>query len=92
MAEQTERVRQILQRQDELETIRQPYEQVWDQVAEFCAPDAPRMNWTGKVGNKEHENAGRRQVDYGSLVFDNTISSAEDRLTAGLESLITPQS
>src|SRR5215217_761949 len=87
----TERVRDILQRQDELERIRQPYEAVWDQVAELCCPDAPRMDWRGKP-NKETDNAATRQQQYGSVVFDNTIASAEDRLTAGLESLITPQS
>lgn len=91
MTEQSERVRNILQRQDELEQIRQPYEAVWDQVAELCCPDAPRMDWRGKP-NRDADNAATRQQQYGSVVFDNTIASAEDRLTAGLESLITPQS
>jgi len=92
MAEQSERVRDILRRQDEMEQVRSHYERVWSQVSEFCCPDAPEMDWRGKASMREESNAGQRQERYGSLVFDNTIASAEDRLTAGLESLITPQS
>jgi len=82
--------RDILSRQDEMQRIRADYEGVWEQVAMFCAPDSPPMNWTGSRNDKG--NQAERQDRRGSLVFDNTIASAEERLTAGLESLITPQS
>lgn len=86
----SELARTILQRQSEMETIRSDYEGVWEQVSDFCAPDAPRMNWRGS--RSERSNQAERQERRSALVFDNTIASAEDRLTAGLESLITPQS
>ena len=86
----TERARDILQRQGELESIRSDYERVWELVSDFCAPDAPPMNWRG--GRSDKSSQAERQERRGAMVFDNTISSAEDRLTAGLESLITPQS
>lgn len=86
----SEIARDILSRHSEMEAIRRPYEGVWEQVSEFCAPDAPPMNWTGAKADKTSQ--AERQERRGSRVFDNTIASAEDRLTAGLESLITPQS
>ena len=82
--------RNVLQRQSEMETVRSAYEGVWERVSEFCAPDSPPMNWTG--GRQDKSNQAERQARRGSLVYDNTIASAEERLTAGLESLITPQS
>lgn len=86
----SEIARDILSRQSVMETVRADYEPVWEQVAEFCAPDAPTMNWRG--AKNDRSNQAERQDRRGSLVFDNTIASAEERLTAGLESLITPQS
>lgn len=86
----SEIARDILSRQDEMQSIRADYERVWEQVSDFCAPDAPRMNWTG--ARNDRSNQAERSERRGALVFDNTISSAEDKLTSGLESLITPQS
>lgn len=82
--------RDILSRQSQMEHVRSFMEPTWEQVAAFCAPDSPPMNWRGSKDDKstQAERADRR----GSLVFDTTIMSAEERLTAGLESLITPQS
>lgn len=73
-----------------METIRADWEPVWEQIADFCAPDSPPMNWRG--GKSDRSNQAEREDRKRALVFDNTISSAEERLTAGLESLITPQS
>ena len=82
--------RAILQRQSELESVRSSYEGVWERVAEFCAPDAPEMNWRGRGMDKTGQ--AERHDRRSSLIYDTTIISAVDRLTAGLESLITPQS
>lgn len=82
------RATDILSRQSDMETERQKYEPVWQQVAEFCDPDAPDM-WAGR-GNKLTQ--AEQQERRGSLVYDNTINSAANRLAAGLESLIIPQS
>ncbi|TIT67769.1 MAG: phage tail protein [Mesorhizobium sp.] len=84
------RARDILSRQSELETERSQYEAVWEQVAEFCDPDAPDI-WNGRRGGGPDSQA-ERQERRGSRVYANTINSAANRLAAGLESLIIPQS
>ncbi|RWC86766.1 MAG: phage tail protein [Mesorhizobium sp.] len=84
------RARDILSRQSELETERSQYEAVWEQVAEFCDPDAPDI-WNGRRAGGPDSQA-ERQERRGSRVYANTINSAANRLAAGLESLIIPQS
>ncbi|OBQ80706.1 portal protein [Mesorhizobium sp. WSM3873] len=84
------RARDILSRQAELETERAAYEPVWEAVAEFCDPDAPDI-WTGRRTSRG-ESQAERQERRGSRVYANTINSAANRLAAGLESLIIPQS
>lgn len=86
----SEIARDILERQSVMETIRADYEPVWERVADFCAPDAPPMNWRG--GRNDKSNQAERSARRSGLVYDNTLTTAVDRLTAGLESLITPQS
>jgi len=84
------RARDILSRQAELETERAAYEPVWEAVAEFCDPDAPDI-WSGRRTSRGDSQVGR-QERRGSRVYANTINSAANRLAAGLESLIIPQS
>jgi hypothetical protein len=84
------RARDILSRQAELETERAAYEPVWEAVAEFCDPDAPDI-WAGRR-RSGRESQAERQERRGSRVYANTINSAANRLAAGLESLIIPQS
>ncbi|QND55626.1 portal protein [Mesorhizobium huakuii] len=84
------RARDILSRQSELESERSQYEAVWEQVAEFCDPDAPDV-WSGRRSGGPDSQA-ERQERRGSRVYANTINSAANRLAAGLESLIIPQS
>ena len=84
------RARDILLRQSELETERSQYEAVWEAVSEFCDPDAPDI-WSGRRGGRADSQA-ERQERRGSRVYANTINSAANRLAAGLESLIIPQS
>ncbi len=84
------RARDILSRQAELETERAAYEPVWEAVAEFCDPDAPDI-WSGRRASRGDSQAGR-QERRGARVYANTINSAANRLAAGLESLIIPQS
>lgn len=85
-----DRARDILARQTELEAERDEYERVWEQVSEFCDPDAPDT-WSGRRRGFR-SNQAERQERRGSRVYDNTINSAANRLAAGLESLIIPQS
>lgn len=83
------RARDILARQTELEQERSEYEATWAAVSEFCDPDAPDV-WGGRA--KGMQSQASQQERRGSRVYDNTINSAANRLAAGLESLIIPQS
>jgi hypothetical protein len=85
------RARDILLRQDEFEDERRDYEWVWEQVSEFCDPDAPDI-WNNRGANYRRDSQAERQERRGSRVYANTINSAANRLAAGLESLIIPQS
>ena len=87
----SELARDILQRQTEMEHLRSFYEPVWEAVSEFCAPDAPRTNWHGSRAHR-YDNQASRTEERSKLIYDTTVISAVNRLTAGLESLITPQS
>lgn len=87
-----ELAREFLAKQSEMETIRSDHEWVWEQVAEYCDPDGPAYLWQGRRGSGSRDGQAGRARDRGSRVYDNTIASAADRLAAGLESLITPQS
>ncbi|MER9487564.1 portal protein [Mesorhizobium sp. M0563] len=84
------RARDILSRQAELESERSQYEHVWEAVSEFCDPDAPDM-WSGRR-QAGTDSQAERQERRGARVYANTINSAANRLAAGLESLIIPQS
>ncbi|PDQ18379.1 phage tail protein [Mesorhizobium sanjuanii] len=84
------RARDILSRQAELESERSQYEHVWEAVSEFCDPDAPDV-WNGRRAGGPDSQA-ERQERRGARVYANTINSAANRLAAGLESLIIPQS
>lgn len=84
------RARDILSRQTEFESERSQYETVWEAVSEFCDPDAPDI-WSNR-GTRNRDAQPERSERRGSRVYDNTINSAANRLAAGLESLIIPQS
>ncbi|RUV90962.1 portal protein [Mesorhizobium sp.] len=84
------RAHDILSRQAELESERSQYEAVWETVSEFCDPDAPDV-WSGRRQSGPDSQA-ERQERRGARVYANTINSAANRLAAGLESLIIPQS
>ncbi len=90
-----ETARDVLARQSEMETVRRDYEAVWQQVADFCDPDGSALNWSGSSHASSMATYGSqasRSDERMRMVYDNTIVMAVDRLSAGLESLITPQS
>jgi hypothetical protein len=87
-----ERARDILRRQSEMEHVRSQYEHVWEDVATFCDPDGPKINWSGRIGSYTEGSQASRSEERSRQIYDNTIASGVDRLAAGLESLITPQS
>lgn len=79
----------IISRQAQMETERSNYEGAWEDVAEFCDPDAPDIWNKGKTGRSSQTSRSETRAP---RVYDNTINSAANRLAAGLESLIIPQS
>jgi hypothetical protein len=91
-AENKGKARDILARQSELEHERSFIEPVWEQVSQFCDPDGAAINWSSRVGRYSYGGQATRADEQLRKVYDSTISSASDRLAAGLESLITPQS
>jgi hypothetical protein len=79
----------ILSRQSQLESARLPYESVWRDVAEYCAPDAPEFLRNGF--SSKNDNQVTRTDRRTRRVYDTTVRTGQRRLAAGLESLITPQ-
>jgi hypothetical protein len=82
--------RDVLARQSRLEEVRKPYESVWYDVAEYCAPDAPEPVRHGFASNRT-DNQVTRTDRRTRRVYDTTVRTGGRRLAAGLESLITPQ-
>ncbi len=87
-----ERAREIMKRQDSLEQERALYEPTWEQVAQFCAPDSPPLQWKGRSSIIGTYNQAVQASVRLPEIYDTTIISAATRLAAGLESLIIPQS
>lgn len=87
-----QRAHDIIAQQQEMETVRSDYEPVWEQVAEYCDPDGAVVNWQARKRGTDKSGQASRADDRARRVYDSTIASAADRLSAGLESLITPQS
>lgn len=84
------RAKDVISRQTQLESVRQPYEPVWRDVAEYCAPDAPEVLRAGFSGSRS-DNQVTRTDRRTRRVYDTTVRTGGRRLAAGLESLITPQ-
>ncbi|WP_398469642.1 portal protein [Tardiphaga sp.] len=85
-----EDARDIIARQSRLEQTRRDYEPVWRDVAEYCAPDAPEILRSGFALSR-HDNQAARTDRRTRRVYDATVRQGQRRLSAGLESLITPQ-
>ncbi len=86
-----ERAVEILARQDALERERALYEPTWEQVAQFCAPDSPPLQWQGRASYAGAYNQAAQASARLPSVYDNTIIIGGERLAAGMESLIIPQ-
>lgn len=85
----------LLKRQDRLESARQRYEAVWQDIADYTDPMASLSFETNRSGNYVNQ----QRSDYGTSAqrgarrrYDTTAITASQRLTAGIESLVTPQS
>ncbi len=81
----------LIARADKLAIERSSFQRVWRDIAAVVMPTAP--DFDGEPGAREGEFASRpRSADRTSKIYDSTGIWAGDRLAAGLESLVTPQS
>lgn len=84
----------IMQMQSQMAAERYPWEAVWRDVVNLCMPYASHkyeINGlalsTSLTGTAQQPQAAQRSKE----IFDNTASWALTRLSAGMESLITPR-
>jgi hypothetical protein len=87
----------IVQRTDVLAERRIGWERDWRDLADFCLPTASRqMAFAGQFGSGagsfDRLIDGPATRDASRRRFDSTTMTAIDRLAAGMESLVTPQS
>lgn len=80
----------IVRRADELAIIRQPYEDVWRKIARYFLP-IENSTWFGSTPY-DRLAAGPAITQSERYLYDSTALSALDRIGAGMESLVTPQS
>lgn len=84
----------IVTRTDELAQARIGWEKDWKDLADYCLPTASR----GMAFGARYASTFDRLIDQPSTRdasrrrFDSTALTAIDRLSAGMESLVTPQS
>lgn len=83
----------ICKRQSELATKRTAIEPIWRDIADFCLPTASRsMSRSGMAPNFDRVADIPSPITSSRRRFDSTALTAIDRLGAGMESLVTPQS
>lgn len=86
-----ETAQDILSRQSRMEQVRRFYEPMWQSAAEYTAPDAPDFIYNS-FSSGGYDNQASRTDRRVRKVYDTTAITGGERLAAGLESLITPQS
>ena len=84
----------IIARTDHLAADRSGWEREWRDLADYCLPTASRaMSMSGTKGSSfDRMVDGPPSRDAARRRFDSTALTAIDRLAAGMESLVTPQS
>lgn len=89
----------VIQRADKLAADRQPWLKVWFDIARFVIPTESAAQAFANLGGSTLPSGGTYTGQSGpnsaqriASIYDNTGMMAVDRLTAGVESLVTPQS
>lgn len=84
----------ICQRMDMLANDRVQWEITWQEIARYCLPDHARWLPGSSSLPSEYDQLtrGPTSVERGRHRYDDTALRAVDRLAAGMESLVTPQS
>jgi hypothetical protein len=84
---------QVIARFEQMAGDRAGWESVWREINSVCYPTGPRMDYGNTRGGAndrqswESPDSARRA----RRMYDNTGAVAIDRVTAGIESMITPQ-
>ncbi len=81
----------LIARADALTVRRASFERIWRDVAEVVMPSAPDFDTAQSAVTMTNDNIARTS-DRSSRIYDSTGVWAADRLAAGIESLVTPQS
>ncbi len=81
----------LIARADLLAVERSSFEKVWRDIAAVVMPSAPDFDGNFSVSDSDFA-VKPRSAERTSRVYDSTGIWAGDRLAAGLESLVTPQS
>jgi hypothetical protein len=87
-------VKSITTRFEKLATDRAGWDNVWREIVDVCFPSGPRMEFLdGMRGSMPPEGmwSEPRSARRARKMYDATGAIALDRVTAGVESLITPQ-
>ena len=90
-------VQDLLDRQQDLATGRSAWEATWRVLADYALPTQPRTSDSvaGHPSRPSYDrfvNRGPVSVDRGRRLYDSTSVWSIDRLTAGMESLVSPPS
>ncbi len=80
----------LIFRADQLAIERAGYERVWREISSVVMPHAP--DFTTPFGAEGVADALPRTVERSARIYESTGVWAAERLSAGLESLVTPQS
>lgn len=85
-------VKDLIDRSDKMISDRSQWEATWRQVCDLCLPFGPRFRSTsGGESGYDMLAAGPVSFDRGKYIYDSTPIWIIDRLTAGVESMSTPQ-
>lgn len=80
----------LISRADQLAIERAGYERVWREISAIVMPHAPDFPAPFEAGGVP--NALPRPIERSARIYESTGVWAAERLSAGLESLVTPQS
>lgn len=92
--EPMDRVTHVKRRMAAMAIDRALWEKIWDDISIYCLPDHARWYPGSSAGTANYDAFARGPVavERGRQRFDDTALRAVDRLGAGMESLVTPQS
>ena len=82
----------VIQRLSQMQLARSHFETIWNQVSAVAAPEASTFQRMGSLGMLQGLPKTAKAADRSKYIFDSTAINAVDRLSSGIEALVTPQS